>query len=348
MAIKNGNLADATEINKVLLGATLLGLGNQDKISGASITHSLYLGNAGKMDAYYWDGFGSGDKIDSTNTTLPLVGGLQPDKDSGVDQVTQSVYVCEVLDNFNDSSVDATIWSTTGTVTEDTERIYLAASSSLTSNGSTGFDLKSFGGDSEVVLNINAVSGGAGSPGSTSKIIISNGITDVDLLTLLTQTYSGNKQYTVRIVVDKSAEEVRVAQGNDDLGSAIDISSVTTNWYLKFTTGDSSQVYIYFIGYVSEDSTGTVDLVSESNTFLSTKTAGVLTWDYTGTDSDIAGSLSANSGSAYTSATKNIWTTIGTSGTGAKIKLTCDLPSTIDGTTKNIKEIKMWGAYFDG
>jgi len=357
MPILSGNLASAVEVNKVFLGSSIINFCNLQKINYALYKKS-YWGNhltaLGGSD-YHYDGFGGDNYYDATNSTMPACNELQPPyiglSSINGSNVSQRAWVCEIEDQFNDSTVDSNIWSTTGTVTEDTEKMTVASNSTAIADQTNATDYYAVNGDSEIVLTWRAYQNGSG--GTTTLIQISDATNHVTVHTL-TQSGGPPDDYyqTVRIVIDKTAEEARVAVGDGSLGSAVDISGAGSggdgNWYIRFITATGHTAYIYFLGFVTEDSSGTVDLVTSAKTMLNTKDAGVLTWDSDADDADIAGYLSADSGSNYTSATKNTWTSIGTAGTGAKIKLTCNLPSTVDGTALgNIKWIKAVGAYFD-
>ena len=364
MAVKDGNVGVAVEVNKIFLRSSILNFCNFDKlhahlwdtldasggIGGKPATSYSARTNLADGQDFLWDGFSSDANIDETNTTLCVDNEdfISKDRtDQNPEFISHRAYNCEVLDQFNDSSIDATIWSTSGTVSEDTEKINIGGSAgtdSLISDGASGFDARSFSADSEVILHFNGISAA-----STSNFIqISNGSTHV---TLHSVGAGAVQCSTVRIAIDKSAENAYVSINDGAFGGAIDISSVTTNWYLRFTTNTntSSRLRIYFIGFL-DGSSGTVDYVSVSKTFPATKTDAILTWDYDGTDSDIAGNISSDGGSNYTSATKNIWTAIGTQSTSGKVKLVCTLPTSItgDGTVKNIKGIRAVGAYFNG
>lgn len=369
MAILAGNAASAIEVNKIFLKSSILNFANFDKhrkeilqnLDTASLDAN-YLDQSFLADGgdFLWDGFGRDETMDVTNSTLVA------DNEDTLDNlivtnnqfISRRAYICKVLDQFNDSSVDANIWSTTGTsgtgsVTEDTEKVIINApigsgptnKAVLISDGAGGLDLKSFAGDSEIILHIIQDSAVA----IDNLIQISNGSTHVNIKEFGNNTTS---RHTYRIVIDKSAEEAYISEDGNAFGGAIDISSATTNWYLRFfAEGDSSsssRMWVFFVGFV-DGNASTVDYVSATKTFDNTKSAGIATWD-TNSSLTIDGFLSADGGSNYSAATKDTWTTIANTGTTAKIKLTCTIPTSIVGSpvVANIPHIKAVGGYFDG
>lgn len=364
MAILNGQTPDATEVNKVILRSGILALANNQKVKFDSSdlpfgVSDAFIDSLADQD-YLVDGIADDSASDYTNTTCPAdnedIIHLDYDKTRWV---TYRAYNAKLLDGFDDGSINTNIWTTatagTGTATEGSGALNLNSgnsSASAISDGVSGIDFKTFSGDSEFVIHFASQS--ATSSGATIKYQISNGSTHVDVHSR-TATASPPDQWqdTFKVKIDKSAEEAFLSLNGAAFGGAIDISSVTTNWYLRIvvtaSAGSTMNAQTYFVGYVDGDGS-TVDYVTASKTFGSTKTAGILTWDYSDDDSDVSGNLSANGGSNYTTATKNVWTTIGTSGTSGKLKLTMTTPSTIDATSSSsdIHELKAVGAYFDG
>ena len=364
MAILAGNAASAAEVNKIFLKSSILNFCNQDKFHRETVrgfgnvtnTQSLSQELFADDGDFLFDGFGNVDNIDATNTTLVADNeNLIKTFITGNNQyISHRAYICNILDNFNNSSVDAGIWTTAttnGSVTEDVTRIRLLANQNASSNASiisdgvSGFDARTFAGDSEIILNYGAVTGTS----TSANIEISNGATDVNLINVV-----GNRSQTgtIRIVIDKDAENAYVSVDGAAFGAAIDISSVTTNWYLRFEslggTAGTSDLLIFFTGFV-DGNAATVDYVSATKTFDNTKSNVIATWD-TNSTLNIDGFVSANAGSNYSAVTKDTWTAIGNTGTTAKIKLTCTIPTSIVGSpaVANIPHIKGVGGYFDG
>lgn len=318
------------------------------------------LDNLSDGNVYLVDGFGIPSTMDYTNSTIVADNEDTPNFSAlKTKYVSHRGFSCKVLDNFNDSSVDSGIWTSSvtsgGAVSEGTESLRLAsgstngATAAVISDGVSGLDLKSLSADSEFVLHVNSVH--TTSTGNGFRLQISNGTTHIDIHTITASATDG--QNTVKVKIDKSLENAHVSVNGGAFGGAIDISSVTTNWYIRMIAQNANTISttsnIYFLGYVDGDGS-TVDYVSASKTFSSTKTDGVLTWDFSGEDSDVAGFISSNDGTNYSATEKDNWTAIGTPGEIAKMKLTITTPSTIDATssTSDIGDIKMVGAYFEG
>ncbi len=362
MPIQQGQAPDPVEVNKIILKSGILALANQTKflkdvslLGGATgVSSNFYsVNNFADGQDYLVEGFGSDDTIDSSNTTLVADNEDYLDylrTDFSAQHISRRAYICKVLDQFNNSSIDAGIWSTVGTVSEDTEKIIIGGTTTpdtLISDGVSGFDARSFAGDSEIIFHTSWVmvsSGGAGS------IQISNGSTHVEIHALGQGVV---KKETIRVAFDKSGENAYISINDGAFSGAIDISSVTTNWYIRFVNGSggsgaNNRQNIFFIGFVDGDA-ATVDYVSATKTFNDTKSNAIATWD-TNSSLTINGFVSANGGSNYNAATKDTWTTINNTGTTAKIKLTCTIPTSItgDGTVFNIPHIKAVGGYFDG
>lgn len=206
-------------------------------------------------------------------------------------------------------------------------------------------DLYALGKDSEFIMGLTAT---FASGGPLVNVQISNGSTHVSVFELGGSFSPPDYQrYVIRVKLDYSGKNAYVSSNGGAFGSPIDISSVTTNWFIRIVSNSGDAALIpEFVGYV-DGSTDTVNYTSATKTMVSTKSKGIMTWD-TNSTSTITGYLSANGGSNYTTAAKDTWTTIANTGTTAKIKLTCTLPGTIEATdaVDYIKEIRAAGAYF--
>ena len=340
MATNDGSVLYGVELNKISHGSSIIGMCNSLKLE-RTIASILNFGD------YMVEPFTPfTDSVDLTNTTCPVDNKLSLPSTATTNNLMRCAFNCRVYDNFETGSVEATKWTTSGTVTESTGAMRISASSSATSDGSSPLDLKSFAADSEVVIILNASRSGS----ATLNIRLSGDGTPVILY-----NYAGsNAAYyydVVRIAIDYSTEEAYVKAGEGNWSAAIDISGVGTNWYINFNNQTAStSMVIAGIGYIENGASGTVDMVTEANTFGSTKTAGVLTYVYDdgSNDADIVGYLSAD-GTNFTSCTKSTWTNLANTGTSGKIKLTMTLPTTVvaDGSTENIKPLWLAGAYFD-
>ena len=299
------------------------------------------------------DNFSDNSLIDTTNTTcLHNAKGL--------------IVFCTVLDFTNDSSVDSSIWSTdgAGTASEDTERIRLSSyasnttqSTTLISDGASGLDMK--GQDGEVVFSydyshVDADTGGGSSSSFGEFLIqISNGTTHVTIRTVRTTgtniNASGSKK-DVRIVINNTAETVDVWEEGVKVASAIDISSVTTNWYIRFvsnvdsasTADDITAIFdLYGIGYVKDGDSNSIDFVSQAFTAPIT-VSGVATMQTSSGESSLTTTVSANNGSNYSTCTDRTISIISNTGTQVKLKLSATVPS-ITNTQTNCTKLIGYG-----
>ena len=277
------------------------------------------MNNLSFVDGFIVDGFGTADFIDTGDTTM-AVHFIPVDftKESGR-YSTHRAYVAKINTELGSIGAEST---------------------DITSS----LDLKTFSGDSEIIMIWRTHSS---QNTAQTALEISNGATHVVMY--LHQTGDNppdSHQDVIRVKIDKTAEEAFVSFNGGAFGGAIDISSVTTNWFVRIRTGLNSTLTVDKFGYI--DGTGdSVDYVSETETFSETKNMVGLTYDYNGSET-ITGYVSGDDGSNYTECSKDVWVAIGTPGTDGKIKLTVDTPSTIDATDANsyIDEIKMVGGYF--
>lgn len=325
MALKNGNTPDAGDINSIVLRGAMMAQANAQKAIFISTNRFDFNNMQNNSDGgdFVVDGFGTTQTMDTSNTTL----------------------VADNSDAENLSYEERYISHRAYVAKKNTE---LNATYTNNSSNITTLDLKTFTDDSEFVMHLSS----SISLSSSMRIQISNGATHVDVHS---RSLGGSGsppdtyQDTIKVKIDKVAETAKLSLNGAAFGSSIDISSVTSNWYIRAVSAGTVGAQVFFLGYI--DGTGdSVDYVSAAKTFPATKSAGVLSWDYNGSDSDITGYLSADNGSNYTSVTKDTWTTISNTGTQCKTKLTVDTPSTVDATSSDseIYELKFVGAYFDG
>ena len=256
--------------------------------------------------------------------------------------VNLNAYIYETFDDFTSDLTGNVNWNVavTGTGIRTVNWGILTLSSpanpgtvQVTSDGaSMAFDFLAASGNSEVLVIVGTQSG-------TNKIQATNGTTTVDLVTV-----AANKVY--RIVFDKGNTNAYVSTDNGAVGGAIDLSSVTTNGYLRlFHDGNEQGVQFNCVGFLDGDS-GTLELVTETNTFKSTKSTCLPTWEYTGDDADVTCTVSADDGGNYEASTKDTFGAIVNTGVEGKIKLTIDLPESLSGTTLNGEFVKWVGGYY--
>ena len=139
----------------------------------------------------------------------------------------------------------------------------------------------------------------------------------------------------------------------------LDISTVTTNWYLRLTADDTcssscgsstSNVQIWgAVGY-SVGGSATTDLVTTATATTNSETAYAaiadLTWGRIGSDTDLADGhigYSSDNGTNYSTATSaRVVTGIATSSTNVKYRLRLKEPTTISTTTRGIRSITIF------
>lgn len=311
MTIKNGYTTDADDVRSIVLKAGIMSLANIQKsvYLNTTSTTALSIGTMNNFagEEYLVDGFVSAGMVSSPTLVVDNVPSY------GTDNVAlpyqNRAYIAKINTELNGS--------------------YGVGASKITTT-----NLYALAKDSEFVIKCTSVAN------ESISVQISNGATHVTVYAVGGGSPSAN--YTLKVKLDYSAKNAYVSTGGA-FGAGIDISSVTTNWYVRVISSEAGG-YVYFMGYV-DGSTDTVNYISATKTMSSTKSSGILTWD--ANTNSIVGYLSADSGSNYSLATKDDWTTIANTGTGAKMKLICSLPGLVEATDANsyIKEIKAVGAY---
>lgn len=308
-----------------------------------------------KSDEVLWTSLSStlsNGAIDETNSTA-LVGGAADN--------SKAIYFCTKFDDFEDASIDSTKWSTStageGTVTESGGFInayagdLLAApetgTATVISDGSSGLDFRSFSGNSEVVFYYEITDSSTGNGTTTTQIQISNGTTHVDT----TLTGSGY----ARIIFNKTGEtcDIYADDGASLLQNDLDISSVTTNWYIRLSCFGNvpsnpgtatSRIKLQEIGYV-DGSTGSSTAIF-TDTAASTTATGLAVIETSNTTSTPVIGFSADSGANFvTDSNENLINTSNT-GTGIQFRITGDHPTTISATSKNIMRLDKFGGIY--
>ena len=367
--------ADVDKLNEVNLNAGIMGLGNFQKLlysTAWSATESDSLRRSFGYGNCVVDGFASSvDFSDTTNTTACV--GNERTLFANY-QLKFALFNCLtlILCNDGDYTTDDVFTMTDGGIQYFTGGYTINGSGGgqgkFVSDGTNEFDIKSFSGDTEIIIGLTFSYNNAG---TTAFIkLIDN---DANEVTLKTFSPGAPQPHEYRIKVDKSAEEVFTSENAGDTWSgAIDISSMTgTNWYLKLEAGSSvnndAQLHLYFIGYVAEGETSSInpnlttpEYHTRVWTFEETKLRAACSWTSIeptaktiGTvDDDITVSVSANNGANYDAATKGQMTTITNTGTQCKIKVALSPKSSgIDAsqvTYSDIDDIMVIGGYFDG
>jgi|TARA_Y100000310_G_C20648640_1_gene798107 hypothetical protein len=313
-------------------------------------------------------------KVDTTNSTCLWQAMFAADSEGEI----AFCVVFDDADNGGSSAIDSTKWTAsttsggTGSATTDYTGGYIRVNANkgaaggigfnanIISDGASGLDLRSFAGNSEVVffLDISATESGSGS--ADARLQISNGTTHVDLFT---HTTNGSSTVgMIRLVFNKSGETVDVYLDGSLDQNDVDISTVTTNWYIRVycdaavssnpgsATADAK---LYGVGYSKGDG-NSFDLVSATSTKARTANAAVakITYDANGggSDSDLTHvAYSSNSGSNYTTnSSQLVPTAIGTRSTGVKYRARIVEPSSISATAMNIPAITNFTGFWLG
>lgn len=184
-------------------------------------------------------------EYDSSNTTM-----FTPDPDG----TANIYYAATIVDEFDDASVDSNIWtsSTTGTstITESSGSLTCASSQSggtagtatATADQANATDYKAATADSEVLMNCAFGSSTSGTASSDARLEITDTSSAVILLRMQSVNGStpGNPGGYVRMVFDKSGQEVHVyVDGVEDGSSPFDLSSLS-NYYIRMVAGAST------------------------------------------------------------------------------------------------------------
>ena len=250
------------------------------------------------------------------------------------------------LDNFEDDVVDTGIWTKTGAglLTESGGNLVLEMDGDVqaTSSGASGFDARTFSGNCEIILDyVESRSGGG------ATISISNGSTHVTI-----RVGGGSSAGFLRVVINKSGETMDVYEDDSLIANNTDISSVTTNWYLRFeiegaTGGDTLK--IAQVSFAEADTSGSQTLISNSDQGISEATVeagitrAVMT---TGTVGGSEVAFSANAGGAYVAGNDKVLKKASTSGTQPRFRYTLPYETSINAYAKNIPTISGFAYYF--
>lgn len=253
-----------------------------------------------------------------------------------------TVYFCTEFDDF--SSIDATKWTNSG-CTVSAKHLVVGGSSSYISNGASGLDLKTFTGNSEVAFDIQSSHSGGGTRG-TFKCQMSNGSTHVDLASF--QAANDTTYFNrVQLLINKSGQTVDVFEDGVLYADDVDISSVTTNWYLRFVTTQTDGTttgWVHPIGYL-DGNAGSSIFQSTAQTIGQTSDAGIVKLQYIDSLSvPTTVALSAD-GSNFSTVGDGTMGSIANSGTSFILKCSDTHETTISATTPQIKGFIAYGSY---
>jgi hypothetical protein len=275
------------------------------------------------------------------------------------------------IDDFEDASIAATLWTAGGSTAESGGAIGYAttaqsATATLIGNGASAIDFKALTGDSEIYLKVllqaEANNSGANEWGG-AMVQISNGATHVNIYG---QQYSSGQSGTfdtgivnLILYVDKANEDVYYSADEGATWSgAVDISTATTNWYIRLymniTNGGAPNnsvtagFTLYDIGYINASATGgqTVNLIMDA--FTAESSSDTIVCASQGTQGTIQPAFSFDAGGSYENFTLRSITKNSVSGSTCKIKFTATLPSgamTV-GTKPHAPYLKQYGVIY--
>lgn len=256
---------------------------------------------------------------------------------------TSEVVFAQTIDLFDDASIDTNLWSVSsgGSVTGETGGYIFVhgggggtTTEHVIGDGASNIDYKALSGDSEAVMILYAVN----SAGGESRLEVSDGSTDVTLLTKADLGAATNK--VINVIFDKSGEQCRAfVDGVEDGSSPFNLSALT-NYYIKFEIYhdgvSNNDIRCYWIGY--HDGSSTTGAVESAVTTL-TNTADAVycrLFDDQSEEASFTVSASADNKANYSTATQREVSAVTNSGTQAAIKLTYPLPTSMSKTVINL------------
>ncbi len=190
----------------------------------------------------------------------------------GVPFVDYSVF--NLLDNCGDSSVSAS-WTTTGGPTEDTDTLNLGNNCTAYWNATNYYQTYK-----TVIFRIDAASG------ATARISVSDGTTHTQIAQGAT-TVPG--WWMLKFNGTDNTVRVRSPDSNGDDETEVSLAGLTSNWYIRFSTGGGDLLNLSFLAddsNTSQVSTVILDYAVDGSTTYQTITNGQLT-TFTATGTDI-------------------------------------------------------------
>jgi len=272
--------------------------------------------------------------VDNTNTTALWAG-------AGLDRW----YFCDLIDNLDDSSIDASLWSNSGAV-ENTDSLTITSAGGteyIYLDGASAPDLNQA---SECSLFWRAyVDTGAG----TANFILQIADESAHVVTIKNQSenwHPGTELWEIR--VRPGDNELDVYHDEVSLVADVDVSALTDGdaWHIRLTvTGTGASVIMYTIGWIGS-STASADLITETQTADSNSQGGFL-FDAVDSDTSNGGThtpyYSSDIGANYVSGTfgKRI-STADYPGTGIKFKINGTSTANTRGTWTKGTVLGVW------
>lgn len=255
-------------------------------------------------------------------------------------------HAATVFDNFDSAALDTNKWTETGTGTYTQYKSWTVGTSNndkIISDGASGLDMK--GQDGEVVVGLYSSSGAGTTPNFNGYI--SNGTNRVKFI----EDNSGTLTSGVyKIVFNNAAETVDVYRNGTLVHNDLDISSVTSNWYLEFIREFASDGTgkVFSSGYIKNGqgaSTGDITTPNKTTGDYDASIAYCITTE--NTSNAVTIQSSGDNGSSYMTAVQNgVIQEMTSTATGFKLKISVVIPTSIDTDSINISRIREYGGFY--
>lgn len=237
------------------------------------------------------------------------------------------IFGANVLDDFQDNSIDATIWTTTGSVTETSERLNFADASDAVADGASTQDFNQAG---TIFVDWEAVTSQAI---ARRTILVDESANEV----VLRNEPNSFSRRTLRLEVDPGTNNVEVFTDDlngDGSSTSVDVTSLTDGdaWHIKFEIVSSGapdpDLRVFHVRWLA-NSIVNIDFVSTATTTTPTITDAIFVVNETiGTGASATYFLSADNGSNDESVTPNEIHRFSNTGTQLKVKVTMTNPTT--------------------
>ena len=324
MAIKSGLTASADEVMNMA--------GKLFKNQAQLIFNADLIGLDSDLDEEYEnlkrDAFATTTNIDSTNSYIKDV----------------PVFGANVMDDFQDASIDANIWSTAGTVAETGG--YLTTTTSAGSSYALANQVNGEDFNDDCTIFIFLDSAGSSVDHNTDIKLVDESANEVYLKNYNSTNVNGLQ---CRIEISPGTNEAFVYDNFTGTGSpaTVNITSLTdgNEWHIKLqarTNGTDCQANFYFVRFL-RNAVVSKDFISSVTTSGSTITDAILVVNKT-----IAGTasatyyLSADNGANYEAVTLNQIHRFTNTGTQLKVKVTMT-----NDASDNIYELNHYAVWYN-
>lgn len=230
----------------------------------------------------------------------------------------EPIFPASVLDNFEDASINATIWATSGTVTESGGRLNLTGGdATATANQASAVD---FNQDAKIFSRV-IVSASAGT-GPNRINLVDESANEVTIWEDDTARSSENIDLT--FTIDTTGNEVTGSGGTIDITSLQDGDAWHLKLYNNIGSGASGSLGFYYFLYLPTAGITDATFITSATTASSTITNAILCVSDDQTSGDIQYQLSADNGSNYENVTPNEIHRFSNTGTQLKMRALMD------------------------